>query len=86
MRDSSWENQKKRRASVVKALRKQKISKEIYHMDWYNNLHQYSKNKVHCSCGICRFKNKWEPDKKPMQDIRKILDMDNQYKEYIKSA
>lgn len=22
--------------------------------DWYNNLHQYSKNKIHCSCWMCR--------------------------------
>lgn len=20
---------------------------------WYDNLHQYSKNKIHCSCGMC---------------------------------
>ena len=20
---------------------------------WYNNLHQYSKNKIHCSCDMC---------------------------------
>lgn len=37
----------------VKALRKQKISKEVYHFDWYKNLHQYSKNKIHCSCPMC---------------------------------
>lgn len=21
---------------------------------WYDNLHQYSKNKIHCSCWMCR--------------------------------
>lgn len=24
----------------------------------YNNLHQYSKNKIHCSCGMCSCYNK----------------------------
>ena len=44
-----------------KALRKQKLASEIYYSldeDWeyYHNLHQYSKNKIHCSCPMCSFK------------------------------
>ena len=26
--------------------------------DYYNNLHQYSKNKIHCSCGLCSAKTR----------------------------
>ena len=25
---------------------------------WYDNLHQYSKNKIHCSCPLCAFNAK----------------------------
>ena len=45
----------KRHNSITKALRKEKISKNIYgkNFSYYDNLHQYSKNKVHCSCSFC---------------------------------
>lgn len=46
----------RRHFDVTKALRKRKISKEAYHFDYYDNLHQYSKNKIHCSCPLCRGK------------------------------
>ena len=50
-----------RHKSLVKAKRKQKIAKDIYSSafwsgDYYNNLHQYSKNKIHCSCPMCNRK------------------------------
>ena len=35
---------------------KNKKNKSYYYCKdhpWYDNLHQYSKNKVHCSCGMC---------------------------------
>lgn len=39
------------------AIRKRRISKEIYGCSWankeweyYDHLHQFSKNKIHCSC------------------------------------
>lgn len=38
-----------------KARRKRRMI-ESWHITWYNNLHQYSKNKIHCSCGICSCK------------------------------
>ena len=52
-----------RHKSLVKAKRKQKISRSIYSSafwsgDYYNNLHQYSKNKIHCSCGLCSAKTR----------------------------
>ena len=43
----------RRHNDVIKALRKQKICSKFYGWDYYDNLHQYSKNKIHCSCPIC---------------------------------
>lgn len=57
-----------RRRSFIKALRKQKIDREVHWplyyrgttkgepIGWYKNLHQYSKNKIHCSCPMCSSK------------------------------
>ncbi len=45
----------KRRNDWKKAIRKRKIIRH-YGFDYYDNLHQYSKNKIHCSCPICRAK------------------------------
>ena len=50
----------KRHNDWVKAIRKRRIDRELkgtrHHLDWYDNLHQYSKNKIHCSCPFCRAK------------------------------
>lgn len=54
MRDRAWN----RKTSIKKARRKKRITEEVYQhgkdSPWYNNLHQYSKNKIHCSCPLCR--------------------------------
>ena len=42
-----------RDVSKRKALRKQKIAQRLFGCERYDNLHQYSKNKVHCSCPMC---------------------------------
>ena len=54
-----------RRRSILKALRKRRIDKSIYsYLDhiresgYYKNLHQYSKNKIHCSCPMCASKTR----------------------------
>lgn len=53
---------KRRKKNVAKALRKQNIAKSWPHflingyVAYYNNLHQYSKNKIHCSCAMCAAK------------------------------
>ena len=56
-----------RDVSKRKALRKRRITREIYHYwkhydgnDWeyYDNLHQYSKNSIHCSCPACSAKTR----------------------------
>ena len=46
----------RRHKDFSKASRKEKISKLVYQFNWYDNLHQYSKNKVHCSCPMCSCK------------------------------
>lgn len=47
----------RRHTDWAKAIRKKKISDgySCFGSDesWYDNLHQYSKSKIHCSCGIC---------------------------------
>lgn len=79
-----------------KAIRKRKIANEVYCLaeGWYNNLHQYSKNKVHCSCAMCRKKtnNKhrtgsagYEPlENWSMSDKRKLESLkDQDYEEQV---
>lgn len=46
-----------------KAMRKRRIARHywswlIYGEDYYDNLHQYSKNKIHCGCGACMRKTR----------------------------
>lgn len=82
---------RRRRLNITKALRKRKITRHYgtYNgKDWYNNLHQFSKNKIHCSCACCSFNNRRKrrmgfPKIRPMQDIKRILDMEQQIKELI---
>ena len=51
-----------RDVSRRKALRKRRIAEEVYYggkeHPYYDNLHQYSKNKVHCSCPSCQTKTR----------------------------
>lgn len=76
-----------RRKSILKALRKRRIDQDIYgYLDrehgYYKNLHQYSKNKIHCSCPICssktsgkgisRFKRVIPGADYKISDVRKI--------------
>ena len=50
--------------------RKKWISNTLYHFDWYKNDNQYSKNKVFCSCNMCRGYNRYldELDLKSFQN------------------
>lgn len=61
----------RRKKDFSKAMRKKGISVHNYGTNWYSNLHEYSKNKVHCSCGMCRFKSAWCPDAKTYSDMKK---------------
>lgn len=59
-----------------KIQRKKRISKEVYGFDWYHHDGQYSKGKIHCGCGICKFGKKFGlPTTRDMkeQSIEKIL-------------
>ena len=52
-----------RKTAYKKALRKQRITREVYswsnpEWEYYDNLHQYSKNKIHCSCHCCSTKTR----------------------------
>ena len=53
-----------RDVSIRKALRKRRLAREIYRSwpnleyEYYDNLHQFSKNKIHCSCAACQQKTR----------------------------
>ena len=71
-----------RRVSILKALRKRRIDNDIYGFlnrehGYYNNLHQYSKNKIHCSCPMCsakstKYKGRGLLINYKISDVRKI--------------
>ena len=44
----------RRSVAETHIAKKKQISRHIYFFDWYDNDNQYSKNKVFCSCGMCR--------------------------------
>lgn len=53
----------KRHNDYKKAIRKRRIDRFLdgtspYRQDYYDNLHQYSKNKIFCSCPLCACKSK----------------------------
>ncbi len=81
---------KRRKNSVKKAIRKRNLNRAIVNFYpfaiernlLYDNLHQYSKNKIHCSCKYCRFKNVYEPDRKTASDMKKIDAQNLKIKEY----
>ena len=75
----------RRKRDFAHALRKKRHERAGINFDaspWYDNLHQYSKNKIHCSCPMCSAKtrNKGNSKHKGMSrpinykisDIRKI--------------
>ena len=49
----------RRKIDYKKAKRKAKIdlARSFDGLPMYDNLHQYSKNKIHCSCQLCRGKD-----------------------------
>lgn len=63
----------------TKALRKQRICREVYGSDFYDNLHQYQKNKIHCSCPACKGENesfgKNSPANQTLSNQKKIASM-----------
>lgn len=49
------------RAHIAK---KKRIVKNVYYWAVYEHDHQYSKNKIHCSCPLCRFEGPTYSDMK----------------------
>lgn len=54
---------KRRKTDAKKAIHKQKIALNVKGWKQFDNLHQYSKNKIHCSCSMCRAKTKKKENK-----------------------
>lgn len=75
----------KRHNDWKKAIRKKKII-NAYGWDYYDNLHQYSKNKIHCSCPLCACKTRGKTVKKTggpgenwsIKDEKRIEEMQDQ--------
>lgn len=87
-----------RDVSIRKALRKRRITHKMFRWregDWeyYDNLHQYSKNKIHCSCPYCNSKTRNKGARRQMRgnyqqaihykasDLRKVVSMDDDLRE-----
>ena len=80
-----------------KARHKQRIDHELswHGYYFYNNLHQYSKNKIHCSCPDCSPKTRNKGHRRyktgnysrslnyKISELRKQIIMDDQEKEYL---
>ena len=65
MRNRGW----RRKKDFSKSKRKKDIDAAVYGgygTHWYNNLHQYSKNKIHCSCGMCSVKTRNKGDRRKL--------------------
>ena len=91
-RTRAWRRYK----SYTKAKRKRDIDAAVYGYGthwypWYNNLHQYSKNKIHCSCPMCSVKTRNKGRRKrnnyvpsinySIMDLKKQQSMDDDEKE-----
>ena len=89
-----------RDVSIRKALRKRRISRYDYYYrveekDYYDNLHQYSKNKVHCSCPSCQTKTRNKGHRRyrkggyhrainyKRQDLIRMIEMDQDIEETL---
>ena len=88
-----------RDVSRRKAIRKRRIARQIYRFwkrygaedenwEYFDNLHQYSKNSIHCSCPACSSKTRNKGKRRyksgnyaphvnyKASDLRKIISMD----------
>ena len=84
--------------SIRKAKRKKRICNYYYwnrEHPYYDNLHQYSKNKIHCSCPMCsqKTRNKGKRRNKcgnysrqicyKASDLKKVISMDQDENETL---
>lgn len=87
-----------RKLSFQKAIRKKRIiDRYSWSKDYpyYDNLHQYSKNKIHCSCPMCsqKTRNKGKRRNKcnnysrqisyKPSDLKKVISMDQDENETL---
>ena len=90
-----------RDVSIRKALRKRRLAREIYHTwgksewEYYDNLHQFSKNKIHCSCPMCSTKTRNKGHRRyksgnynrnlnyKASELRRLLAMDEEEMEFM---
>ena len=73
---------KKRKIDFIHALRKKNKAETIglnKNYPYYDNLHQYSKNKIHCSCSDCNPKT--ARDGYTNTDRKKLLNLEEQLNE-----
>ena len=77
----------RRNLNIKKAVRKKTISDEWFNdkHHYYDNLHQYSKNKIHCSCPCCSLKTRYKKNYGKVEnwkhsDLRKIVALEEQIK------
>ena len=77
----------RRHHNVHKALRKRGIVRSWgWDVEYYDNLHQYSKNKIHCSCPMCAAKT--NPKRKRIgrgytgKDLKRIEEMNYEENDY----
>lgn len=73
----------RRKTDFKKAKRKAKIdlARSCDGVPWYDNLHQYSKNKIHCSCRLCRGKDYFGRHITTEQEIKSRDEMDVELEE-----
>ena len=72
----------KRKIDFIHALRKKNKAETIglnKNYPYYDNLHQYSKNKIHCSCSDCNPKT--ARDGYTNTDRKKLLNLEEQLNE-----
>lgn len=69
----------RRKNDFIHALRKRNIDHQVAAYPAYDNLHQYSKNKIHCSCPMCR--DRWKGnsfDENKLSDKKRLQEMEEQ--------
>ncbi len=92
-----------RDVSKRKALRKRRLADRLYRnwndpdepFNYYDNLHQYSKNKIHCSCPACQTKTRNKGHRRyrkggyhrainyKRQDLIRMIEMDQDIEETL---
>lgn len=78
-----------RRMNWKHALRKRRIDlqRSPHGVGYYKFLHQYSKNKIHCSCDMCKNED-WSAGRnsihqRSISDQRKLTEMNDQLLEGV---